>query len=191
MFIAGNEPDLMLISEILPKNRLVFVNASSLIISGYALYLNFDSNIDPSSTLGICGVGIFVSKKISAAQVHFGTPSFKDHVWVSINLQGHDKLLIGCIYHSPSTNMDASILSLCSLLGCLQDFTHLLICGDFIMREVSWSNMQEYPRNCHIEFFLNKFMICSFFNMLLSLLVLEYVLLLVYSIWYLAVNHIW
>ena len=85
-FIAGNEPDLMLISEILPKNRSVFVNVSSLMISaGYSLYLNFDSNIDSSSTLGICGVGIFVSKKISAIQVHLDTPSFKDHVWVSIN----------------------------------------------------------------------------------------------------------
>ena len=104
----------MLIFEILPKNHLVFVNASSLMISGYSLYLSFDSNIDPSSisTLGICDVGIFVSKKISAVQVHFDTLSFKDHVWVSINLQGHDKLLNGCIYHSPSTNMDASISSL-------------------------------------------------------------------------------
>ena len=68
-FIAGNEPDLMLISEILPKNHSVFVNANSLMISGYSLYLNFDSNINSSSTLGIRGVGIFVSKKIPAVQV--------------------------------------------------------------------------------------------------------------------------
>ena len=101
-------------------------------------------------------MGIFVSKKISTVQVHFDTPSFKDHVWVSIYLQGHDKLLIGSVYCSPSTNMDASISSLCSLLDCLQDFTHLLICGDFTMREVNWSNMQVYPRNCYIEFFFEK-----------------------------------
>ena len=115
MFIAGNEPDLMLISETLPKNRSVFVNVSNLMISGYSLYLNFDSNINSSSTLGICSVGIFVSMKISAVQVHFDTPNFKDHVWISINHQGHDKLLIGCIYCSPSTNMDVSKSSLCSL----------------------------------------------------------------------------
>ena len=152
-FIAGNEPDLMLISKLLPKNHSVFVNVSSLMISGYSLYLNFDSNINSSSTLGICGVGIFVSKKISAVQVHFDTPSFKDHVWISINHQGHDKLLIGCIYCSPSKNMDVSISSLCSLLDCLQDFTHLLMFEDFNMREVNWSSMTVYPRNCHIEFF--------------------------------------
>ena len=33
IFIAGNEHDLMLISEILPKNRSAFVDAESLIIS--------------------------------------------------------------------------------------------------------------------------------------------------------------
>ena len=140
-FIAGSERYLMLIFKILPKNRSVFVNASSLMISGYSLYLNFDSNIDLSSILEIRGVDIFVSKKISAVQVHFDTPNFKDHVWVSINLQGHDKLFIGCIYCSSSTNMDASVSSLCSLLDCWQDFTHLLICGDFNMREVNWSSM--------------------------------------------------
>ena len=48
-------------------------------ISGYSLYLNFYSNIDPSSSLGIHGAGIFVSKKISAVQVHFDNPSFKDY----------------------------------------------------------------------------------------------------------------
>ena len=40
-----------------------------------------------------------------------------------------------------------------SLLDCLQDFAHLLICGDF---KVNWSSMTVYQRNCHIECFLDK-----------------------------------
>ena len=50
------------------KNHSVFVNAGSLMISGYDSYLNFNSNADTLSTLGIRGVGIFVSKKIPAVQ---------------------------------------------------------------------------------------------------------------------------
>ena len=41
-------------------------------------------------------------------------------------------------------------------LDCLQDFTHLLTCGDFNMKDVNWSSMTVYPRNCDIEFFLDK-----------------------------------
>ena len=71
--------------------------------------------------------------------------------------------------------MDVSISSLCSLLDCLQDFTHLLICGDFNMKDVNWSSMTVYPRNCHIEFFLDKIHDLFLFNMLLSVLILDWV----------------
>ena len=155
-FITGDEPDLTLISELLPKNRSVFINISDFMIPGYSLYLNFDSTADASTTLGIRGVGIFVSKRFLAVQVLFENSNFKDHVWASINLQGHDKLLIGCIYRSPSTSMETSISSLCSLLDCLQGFTHLLICGDFNLKDINWSSMTVHPRNSHIESFLDK-----------------------------------
>ena len=56
------------------------MQVASSMISGYSLYLNFDSNIDSLSTLGIHGVGSFDSKKIPAVQVHFDTPNFIDHV---------------------------------------------------------------------------------------------------------------
>ena len=62
-FIAGDEPDLILISELLPKNCSVFINISNFMIPGYSLYLNFDSTADTSTTLGIRGVGIFVCKR--------------------------------------------------------------------------------------------------------------------------------
>ena len=111
-------------------------------IPGYSLYLNFDSTADTSTTLGIRDVGIFVSKHFSAVEVLIKNSNFKDHIWASIiNLQGHDKLLIGCIYRSPSTSMETSISSLCSLLDCVQGFTHLLICGDFNLKDINWSSM--------------------------------------------------
>ena len=52
MLIAGNEPNLILITEILPKNHLYLLNKACLMIPGYSLYLNFDPDIDTTSNLG-------------------------------------------------------------------------------------------------------------------------------------------
>ena len=70
-------------------------------------------------------------------------------------MQGQDKLLVGCIYRSPSAAMVISISSLCSLLEELNDFTHLLICGDFNMKNINWSNMSVNPGNTHVESFID------------------------------------
>ena len=56
-----------------------------------------------------------------------------------------------CIYRSPSTVVDVSISSLCSLLEELNGFTHLLICGHFNMKDINWSNMSVNPRNTYIR----------------------------------------
>ena len=155
MLIAGSEPDLMLITEILPKNHLYPINKASLMIPGYLLYLNFDPDSDITPTLDIRGVGIFISNTLSATQVHFNNNSYKDHVWIRLDLQGQDKLLVGCIYRSPSAAMVISISPLCSLLEELNDFTHLLIYGDFNIKDINWSNMSVNPRNAHVESFID------------------------------------
>jgi len=55
-------------------------------------------------------------KDLKASQVYFNPPAFTDHVWVNIKLQGSDSLLVGCIYHSPSDPLNASVTSLYELL---------------------------------------------------------------------------
>ena len=50
MLIAGSEPDLMLITDILPKYHWCCINKTSLMISGYSLYLNFDPDSDITPT---------------------------------------------------------------------------------------------------------------------------------------------
>ena len=42
MFIAGNEPDLILISEILPKAPNILISKSQLALPGFFMFLNFD-----------------------------------------------------------------------------------------------------------------------------------------------------
>ena len=128
-------------------------------ILGYSLYLNFDP--DSNRSLWYWTFVVWASLYLVLYQLYSGSyilaiaTSFRDHVWIKIDLQGHDKLLVGCIYHSPSTAMENSISSLCSLLEELNDFTHLLICGDFNMKDINWSTMSVNPRNIHVEAFID------------------------------------
>ena len=113
----------------------------------------FLTNISmPLNTFIIRGIAIYVHHKLQASQVFFNSPH---HVWTSIKLQGSDSLLVGCIYRSPSSNIDTSTTSLCDLLTNLHNYTHLLICGDFNYKAISWSNFSGTSNNCHIEPFLD------------------------------------
>ena len=154
--IAGNAPlDIVVISEILPKAPNAVINLSLIILPGYCCYLNFD----PTSS-NIRGVGIYVHHKPQASQVFFDSPHIEDHVWASIRLQGSDLLLVGCIYCSPSGYIDASTVSLCDLLTSLHNYTHLLICGDFNYKTISWSNFFGTSNDYHIEPFLDTVDAC-------------------------------
>jgi len=42
-------------------------------------------------------------KSCKLVKYFFSQSVFKDHAWVSVKLQGSDSLLIGFIYHSPSS----------------------------------------------------------------------------------------
>ena len=143
------------------------INKASLMIPGYSLYLNFDP--DSSRSLRywtfVVWASLYLASTLSAiaTQVYFSNTSFRDHVWIKIDLQGHDKLLVGCIYQSPSTAMENSISSLCSLLEELNDFTHLLMYGDFNMKDINWSTMS-VNRNTHVEAFIDVVQDLFYFN---------------------------
>ena len=96
-----------------------------------------------------------------------------------IDLQGQDKLLVGCIYHSPSGAMETSISSLRRLLEELNDFTHLLIliCGDFNMKDINWSTMSVNPRNTHADYFIDTIQDLFYFSTYKNQLISDQVLL--------------
>jgi len=75
-------------------------------------------------------------------------------VWVRIQLCGSDSLLIGCVYRSPTGELSTSVLSLYGLLSKLDNYSHLLICGDFNFKEVTWSDFSGSTTNSHIVPFL-------------------------------------
>ena len=141
----------------LPK---YFLNHQILLLAqalpGYSLYVNFDPDNYTPVTSQIRGVGIFVSEKLQANQVFFQSSDFEHHVWVRIQLCGSDSLLIGCVYRSPTGELSTSVSSLCGLLTKLDNYSHLLICGDFNFKEVTWSDFSGSTTNSHIVPFLDS-----------------------------------
>lgn len=54
---------------------------------------------------------MIVSQGLQVSEVSFISSEFNYHVWVSVQLCGSNKLLEGCIYHSPSKPIRSSIVS--------------------------------------------------------------------------------
>ena len=104
MAIAGNEPDIILITEILPKSDCNTITVMRISLSHYQPFFNFDPTTVPPSSV-MCGFGIYVSEKLLCCEVSFDNSHFDEQVWVKVVLKGSDSLLVGCIYHSPSSNM--------------------------------------------------------------------------------------
>ena len=142
MLIAVDEPDVILLTEVIPKAQVHPISPALLSMSGYSLYSNFEphqTNLGASGTRGIC---IYVKSTLSAALVSFSSCSFKEQLWVKLELMNADTLLIGCIYRSPSGDSLHSVDELCSLLRhvCATNPSHLLIAGDFNVPDIDWED---------------------------------------------------
>ena len=62
-----NKPDVIMITEILPKTQLNFISEAQLNILGFTLFTNFPLNCDLSNATTGHGVVIYLSQKLKAA----------------------------------------------------------------------------------------------------------------------------
>ena len=85
MAITNKEPDVILITEVLPKAHCHTISKAGLSLQCYTIFTNI--NFDSSKTDGIRGVAIFVSRKLSASEVNFAEDNFKNHLWIKIHLR--------------------------------------------------------------------------------------------------------
>ena len=139
-----------MITEVLPKVQPSFISDVQFQIPGYNLYTNFKLNCDLSGTKGR-GIVIYLSYDLAAAhQMHFNTSNFEEQLWISLPLKGHDTLLIGCIYRSPTDNTLSNTISLCNLFNSLCNYTHLLIYGDFNYPNIDWVSMSSSSPNSQL-----------------------------------------
>ena len=142
MKIAGNEPDIIMVTEVIPKAQTVPIADALLAVLGYYLHTNFDPSLSDLGASGCRGVSIYIRTNLKAAEVSFVTTSHIEQLWVQLPLIGEDKLLVGCLYRSPTLSMHESSEELCQLLHtvCASAPSHLLIGGDFNIPHIDWEN---------------------------------------------------
>ena len=133
--IELEKPDIILISEVLPKRCITPIQESELQLDGYDLHSNL--------SMETCKRGVLIYTKVSLR----ASPSqieelckFEESCWCEVKLAEKDSLLIGCVYRSPNSNGENND----HLNKCLKDvcnsskFTHLLMCGDTNFPEINW-----------------------------------------------------
>ena len=141
MMISTDDPDILLLTEVIPKAQKNEIFESQLHLSGYKMYVNFDlAELDLGSS-GKRGVAIYTKDYIRADIVKM-TTEYNDHLWVDINLKG-EHLLCGVVYRSP--NKDKNIVrsttkAVCDLIteAATRNRSRLLICGDFNYPGIDW-----------------------------------------------------
>ena len=143
MKIAGDEPDVMLVSEVIPKAQIAPLSAALLDMPGYSMYPSFDPQQPRLGPSGLRGVCIFIKNNLQVSELSFGLYAHVENVWLQLSLKGNDRLLIGCLYRSPSRHQQESSDELCQLLhaACASKPTHLLVCGDFNLPNIDWENL--------------------------------------------------
>ena len=140
MRIAGNEPHIIILTEIIPKAQILPISPATLAIHGYSFYVNFDWNLPRLGASGIRGICVYVSEKLHASQLSVSTSIFCEQLWLRVKLKNSDSLLIGSIYRSPSKEAIPSIDELGQIFrqACHNNPTHLVIAGDFNMPMIDW-----------------------------------------------------
>jgi len=99
ILISGNEPDLILITEVLSKAHFTYMSSNRVDILDFFHYSNFDPNAEP--VVGIRGVCICVSNKLVSSEVQFPTVSSLESLWIKVDQIV--LLLVVCIEVHPVT----------------------------------------------------------------------------------------
>ena len=164
MTICNDKPDIIMVTEVIPKAQCQPISPALLSISGYTFYTNFYVSLPKLGRSGKCGICVFVSDVFIVSQISF-SPSSLEQVWIELRLVGSDKLLLGCIYCSPSGDTHDSVQQLISTMkeACDYGASHLMIVGDFNLPQIDWENESSsapdtHPSHCFIECVQNCFL---------------------------------
>ena len=143
--IAGREPDVIIITEVIPKAQEQALPRVRLKLDGYTEFFNFEPENDALGKIGKRGIVMYVKSWLNPQVVTYVT-SFEEQLWVktcSRQTEGVN-LLIGGIYRSPSSEGEVTVKELCSLLENVVNHkdkkTQLIICGDFNIKGIDWKH---------------------------------------------------
>ena len=143
--IAETEkPNIMAITETLPKTNRTLDKITNHDIAGYTGY---HSNVNR-------GVSIYVHSNLKSEKIDINS-GFEEYIWVNIEMTRNINIIVGCIYRSPNSpdsnnNMLPSMLDIVSTLKK----SYLVIVGDFNYKEIDWINNNIHTTENHPAYIL-------------------------------------
>lgn len=129
-----HQPDVICITETAPKHCNTAMSTSELQIEGYDICVNENPKR---------GVAIFTACHLTATPYEYETTDkCEEHCWTTLTLKGNDRMLIGCIYRSPNSNVtnNKALERMLPDICHKREFSHILICGDFNFPDINWTN---------------------------------------------------
>ena len=159
----SDKPDIIMITEVLPKNSTFEIMKSEISLDGYDM---FPENFPIKNSRGIV---IYVKSELKAVEIDINQ-HFSEYCCIKINLKDNDKLLVVCVYRSPSSDIENYDLlnKLLKQISILEEesFSHILITGDFNFPAINWeknvtrdtvsSSFLECIRDCYFEQVVDK-----------------------------------
>ncbi|XP_006820153.1 uncharacterized protein LOC102801174 [Saccoglossus kowalevskii] len=160
--IGESDPDIVIITEMFPKN----FNADEIDMSEYTLpgYDCWCGTIKKHSR----GVGIYAKHGLPITPCsEINEHCFKEHVWCKVQLNNGSNLLLGAIYRSPNSDDDNTELLFDLLNNCCLTSNSICIVGDFNFPTICWDSWTTSRSENHISF---QFIECVRDNYLQQLL---------------------
>ena len=130
LLIDTNEPEIIGITEVIPKGLKKIVK-TEFEINGYELFINENCKR---------GAALYIKKERNPLKyVNLCEKPFEESVWAHFECPNGNKVLIGCIYKSPSSS-DVNNTELINLLHSaeFEKFDHVCIVGDFNFPDIDW-----------------------------------------------------
>ncbi|MES9881396.1 MAG: reverse transcriptase domain-containing protein [Sedimenticola sp.] len=141
-YVKTDSPDIIALTEVLPKRSLFTIELVNYEMEGYDIF--------GTGFMHGRGTILYIKSSLNATQVNIDS-QFEESVWCKIKLRNDDNLVIGCVYKSPSCTAN-NFNNLTKTLKKITELnsSHLLIMGDFNFKEINWENYMTTVGELHM-----------------------------------------
>jgi hypothetical protein len=133
--ITDQNPDIIGVTEVVPKNAATPVIEAEITLEGYECFHNL-----VKAKRGVC---LYVRKSLDPiAHDDLCNRQGEESVWCTVKLASRDSLLIGCVYRSPNSSVENdSAINEILVQASKLPFSHFLVLGDFNHPELDWKSV--------------------------------------------------
>ena len=130
--IADRDPDVIQLTEALPKNCKIEDFSQDFYIPGYNLFFNKNPKR---------GIVVFIKTSIDATLIETLQCDIIECLCFSLKIKNQN-IFLGCIYRSPSSDKNNSTYQIIELFKSLDSFTYdkFLMTGDFNYPDIDWTD---------------------------------------------------